>query len=51
MLFEPLIDNINNLYYKVRQLLQNETDNSYQEICYKVHQVLQSVTEDCYKVR
>ena len=33
--FETLIDNIKSWYYKVRQLLQNETDNSYQEVITK----------------
>ena len=37
MLFETLVGNIKNWYYKVRKLLQNETDNSYQK-CDKVRQ-------------
>ena len=42
-----------NCYYKVRQLLQSETENSYQNVTenyYKVRQVLQSVTDCYYKV-
>ena len=33
--FETLVDNIKNWSYKVRQLLQNETENSYQEFITK----------------
>ena len=33
--FETLVDNIKNWYYKVRQLLQNETENSYQKFITK----------------
>ena len=31
ILFETLADDIKNWYYKVRQSLQNETDNNYQK--------------------
>ena len=31
ILFETLVDDIKNWYYKVRQSLQNEIDNSYQK--------------------
>ena len=31
-LFENLVDNRRNWYYKVRQLSQNETENSYQKL-------------------
>ena len=33
--FETLVDNIKKWSYKVRQLLQNETENSYQEFITK----------------
>ena len=38
-------DNIENKYYKIRQLLQNEAENSY------YNKLLQSVTEVHHKVR
>ena len=59
VLFETLTyNNIENWYYKVKQLLKNETENSLitkllqsaKEFYCKVRQVLQSVTEVYYKV-
>ena len=42
--FDILVDNIKNCYYKVRQLLQNETKNSYQKFTTKCDRsLLQSV--------
>ena len=43
---KKLLQNVTEVYYKVRQVLQSVT-----ECYYKVHQVLQSVTECYYKVR
>ena len=43
-LFETFADNVKNWYYKVRQLFQNETENSHKKL-------LQSPTEIYYKVR
>ena len=31
-LFETLVENTKHYYYKIRQLLQNETENSYQQL-------------------
>ena len=45
--FKVWNNNIENLYIKVRQLLQNKTEYCYYKIC----QVLQSATDCYYKVR
>ena len=45
ILFETLVDNIKNWFYKVKQSLKNEKDNSYEKFITKCNRsLLQSVS-------
>ena len=54
-LFENLVDNTKNWYYKVRQLSQNETENNYQKLlkfikkCIRYYKVWQKFITKCVR--